>query len=916
MATAGRSHGFRTAILVSAVVIALSLAGTVARFYTDLLWYQDLGQQGVFWTTFWSSAATGAIFVTVLFLLLYGNALVARRMAPRAVLTEVHDLPIVQFEEALAQIRHRLEPYVSRILPLGCLFLAFTFGWGMSGQWPLFQLALNAVPFGEADPQFGRDIGFYVFSLPALRAIEQWLFGSLVLTLIVTLAVHVYDGAIRPWARLQGFAEHVKAHMSVLLALIVATRAWDYYLDMWELNFSPRGQVTGASYTDVHAQLPALKVLIVIALLSAVVLLFNIRQKGWRLPVMALGVWVGASILIGSVYPALVQQLRVAPNEIAAETPYIERNIAATRKAFGLEGVVGRSFPAKEDLTATDVIRDQVTLENMRLWDPQVIEEAYQQLQGIRPYYEFRDVDIDRYEIDGRLRQVVISVREMNHARLPEQARTWVNQHLVYTHGYGAVLSPVNESTSKGTPKFLVRDVPPVTVAGPQVKVPGIYFGETEDEYVVVNTGIEEFDYPVEDRNATTRYEGRSGVSVGGLARRIAFALRFGSLDLLLSQYITPDSRVLYMRSLRQRMDALAPWLALDDDPYPVVVDGKILWVIDGYTYSDRYPYSQTTGEGLSYLRNAVKTVIDAYDGTVTLYAFDPDDPILATWREIFPELVVGIEQCPQEVVEHFRYPEDLFRIQARVYENYHMLDPQTFYNKEDSWAIPRSGDGVMEPYYVLLRLPGEEELSFLMMQPFTPRNKDNMIAWMAAKSGPRDYGQRIVYNFPKQRLILGPAQVEAAINQDSVISPQLSLWNQRGSQVRFGNLLVIPLKDAVVYVRPLYLQAEQTAIPELTRVLVLYADQVVMAEDLRSALVAVFGEAHEAAGSGEPTPTPAAPTDDAVKEGAARAQEIYEQAIAAQRRGDWATYGRLLEELGDLLGQLAEPSLEATAAP
>lgn len=893
-------------ILAAILVVAFPILGSIARIATDYLWFADLGHAQVFMTRIYSELAVGVVAGLVAFALFYINMRVARGMAPRAVLTSVGDLP-PQVEEAIINARAKLTPYLDRALLWISLAFAIVLGASLAEHWETMRLALAAVPFGVTDPQFGRDVGFYVFTLPALRVIGDWLPGVLVLTLVATTLVHLLDGAIQPVARLKGFAPHVKAHLSVLLGLIVASKAFDYWLSIWELNFSPRGQVSGASYTDVHAQLPALRILIGIALVSAFILIVNIRFQGWRLPAIALGIWVGASILVGGAYPAIVQRFVVDPNEVEAEAPYIERNIASTRKAFGLDEIEIRPFPAAETLSAQDVLDNADTLDNVRQWDPSIVKQSYQQLQAIRPYYDFADVDIDRYPVDGVERQVLVSAREMNVEQLAEQAKTWVNRHLVYTHGYGLAMSPVNAADSRGLPQFLIGDIPPKSTADVKITQPAIYFGEDTTDYVVVNTGIKEFDYPQGDQNAETTYSGKAGIKIGSLPRRIAFALRFGASQILFSDYIDSESRVLFARDISTRLDRLAPWLWLDDDPYPVVAEGRIVWVIDGYTWSDRYPYAEPVSGQFNYMRNSVKVVIDAYEGTTTLYAFDETDPVLKAWSAVYPDLITPGSEIPDAVRAHFRYPEGLFSVQAEVYKTYHMTNPRTFYNKEDSWELPGERDAsAMQPYYVLMRLPGEAKEDFQMIMPFTPRNRDNMIGWMAAKSDPADYGKRVVYTFPKDRVILGPKQVTSRINADDTISPQLSLWNQRGSNVIFGNQLVIPLKESIVYIQPIYLQAEQTAIPQLTRVVVVYADKVEMAADLKTALLQVFGErpAEEPGGG-------VAPTADA-----ATAKDLYEKALAAQKAGDWAEYGRLIGELGTVLQELAGPSVPATTTP
>ncbi|MBE0417735.1 MAG: UPF0182 family protein [Coriobacteriia bacterium] len=897
-----------TIVILVVLIFGLPFLGWLATLFTDYLWFGDLGQEQVFVTIWLSRLATGAAFGVVAFTLLFVNARVARSMAPRTVLTSVADSIPDQFEEIVSQLRGSIGPIVDRVVLWASAGLAFFLGAAMSANWDIMRLALAAIPFGVNDPQFGRDIGFFVFTLPALRAIADWTIIVLVLTAVFTAVVHLVGGAIQPGARLKGFAPHVKAHLSVLLGLIVASKAFDYYLSVFELNFSPRGQVTGASFTDVNAQLPALRLLIAIALVSAVTLLVNIRFKGWRLPTIALGVWVGASLLAGSLYPSLVQQFRVAPTEASAEEPYIARNIEVTRRAYNLADVETRPFPAAETLTAEDVIANRATFDNVRLWDPAVAGQTYRQLQIIRTYYDFKDVDIDRYEIDGRMRQVLVSARELDTSQLAEQAQTWLNQHLVYTHGYGLVVSPSNESDARGLPNFWVGDIPPESIEDLEIEQPAVYFGEATTDYVVVNTGIAEFDFPVGEGRAETLYEGDAGVPVGAIGRRAAFALRFGAPQIIFSQYIESDSRVLFDRDLATRIAKLAPWLTIDSDPYPALVDGRIVWIVDAYTTSTHYPYSQYF-RGVNYVRNSVKVTVDAFDGTTTLWGFDPDDPILQAWSSIFPDLITDEAEIPDSVRRHFRYPEDLFSLQAEVYKTYHMTDPRDFYNKEDAWELPGEREGVpMQPFYVLMQLPGEPVEAFQMIQPFVPRNRDNMIGWMSVNCDPADYGKRVVYAFPQGRVILGPEQVGARINQDDIIAPQLTLWSQRGSDVIFGNMLVVPLEDSVVYVQPLYLRAEQTAIPELVRVLVVYADKVEMATDLEAALLAVFGE--------RPAPEPGEPGAPGLPADAARAQDLYVRALEAQRAGDWAEYGRLIEELGSVLQELAGPPAEETPGP
>jgi hypothetical protein len=892
---------------VAAIALALLLvaSGAIAELYTDVLWYDLLGQSAVFWRTLGWRWASGAVFALAFFAILFGNVSIARSTKPLRAVRQPGAVTL-PFEMTLERVRDTVGRIGGAVLLGASAVAAVIGGIAMAEYWEVFALAFSGGSFGAVDPQFGRDVGFYFFTLPALRTVQGWLTGVLVFTLLASAAIHVLNGSIRPWDRWRGFDPHVKAHLSVLGGLIIVVQAFGYWLSIFELNYSPRGQVVGASFTDVNAQVPAYTILIVIALLSGLALLVNIRIRGWRLPALAVGLWVGAAILVGGIYPSLVQQFRVSPNEVEAESPYIERNIAATRAAFGLDDIEVRAFAAEENLTAEDLPANAQTIDNVRVWDPNIVAQTYRQLQGIRPYYDFNDVDVDRYTIDGVRRQVLVSVREMNVARLADQAQTWVNQHLVYTHGYGIVVSPVNETSGQGYPLFIVRDIPPESGTDLEVTQPGIYFGEQVGNYVIADTDLPEFDYPVGSENAETSYSGSGGIEIGGAFRRAAFALRFSAPQILFSRYIRPDSQVLFRRSITERAAALAPWMVIDGDPYPTVIDGRIVWILDGYTVSDRYPYSQRYG-GISYIRNSVKMTVDAYDGTTTLYAFDPDDPLLAAWGRVFPGLLVDAAEMPEGVRAHLRYPVDLFTLQAEVYKTYHMLDPKVFYNKEDQWALPgegtEGGGAPMDPFYVLMELPDENREDFMLMMPFTPRTKANMIGWMAAKSDQDSYGERVVYTLPKQRLVLGPEQVEARVNQDPVISQQLTLWSQRGSGVIFGNLLVIPIEEAIVYIQPLYLQAEQTAMPQLTRVIVAYGDTVAMEVDLASALLRVFGEA-AVPDSGEVAADPAA------------AKDLYDRAIEAQRTGDWAAYGRLIEELGEVLGRLAGPAAETTDTP
>jgi hypothetical protein len=614
--------------------------------------------------------------------------------------------------------------------------------------------------------------------------------------------------------------------------------------------------------------------------------------------------WLGLS-LIGQVYPAAVQAFTVEPNELALERPFIEHNIRFTRYAYGLDRIQELDYQVTGELTSQDLQENQDTLENVRLWDWKPLRATYEQIQEIRTYYTFADVDVDRYSLDGRLRQVNLAVRELDIEQMREDARTWINQHLIYTHGYGLCLSPVTEVSEEGLPNLLVRDIPPRS-ATPKLEVarPEVYFGEEVTNYVILNTAEDEFDYPSGDENVYSRHQGSAGVLLGGVLRRLAFALRFNSTPIVLSNAIRPDSRVLFHRSLSDRVEMLAPMLWFDPDPYPVIADGRIVWLYDAYTWTDHFPYSSPKG-GLNYIRNSVKVAIDAYTGKTTFYVVDPGDPLIQTYQAVFPDLFTPVQEMDPVLREHWRYPEQLFRIQADLYGAYHMQDPRVFYNQEDLWQTPtevrESGQTEMSPYYVTIRLPGSEQPEFMMIRPYVPAGKQNMIAWLYADSDGSDYGQLGVYKFSKEALVYGPMQIESRIDQDPTISQQLTLWNQRGSSVNRGNLIVIPIDGSLLYIEPLYLQAEASRLPELKRVVVAYQNRVAMASSLSSGLAQMLaerpaGEEQFQAPGREQEPTEPLPSGVA---GLARSAQLhYEAAQKCLEEGDWTCYGQELQAL------------------
>jgi uncharacterized protein len=942
-------------LAVLAFVLLISLRG-IAGFYTDYLWFQELGFTEV-WRGLLVAKALPAVFFTgIFFVVLLANLIIADRLAPRV-------RPPGPEEDVVERYRQMIGPYTGRVRVGAAAFLALVAGSGLTAQWHQWVLFRNRVDFGVTDSQFRTDIGFYVFQLPFLRFIYEWSFAALVIVLIVTAVAHYLNGGIRVQGPLQRVTPQVKAHLSVILGAMALLKAYGYWLQRFELNFSSRGAVHGASYTDVGAQLPALHMLIVISVAAAVLFLVNIRLRGWVLPIIAVGLWSFVSVVIGGIYPAFIQRLQVEPNELQKERPYIGRNIKATRAAFGLEQVKVRDFAYKEDLGPADIQANRSTISDARLWDPHVLQDTYTQLQAQKPQYRFGDVDIDRYQVDGETRQIVLSARELNLDRLPSQ--TWQNRHLVYTHGYGIVASPSNGVTRDGRPDFLIKDIPPISDKF-EITQPALYYGEELTGYAFVRTKQEEFDYPKEPRDATTVYRGNGGVPVSNIMRRAAFFLRFGDFRILITDQITSGSRAIYLRDIRDRVKKAAPFLDYDADPYPVLLNGRVLWVIDAYTATDRYPYAQSYAAAsgrldaasdlqsrFNYVRNSVKATVDAYDGTVRFYEIrqgDRRDPIVAAYRKAFPKLFLDQSQMPAGLAEHLRYPEDLFRVQTDVFAEYHVTEAGAFYNRSRQWSIaqdPGSGKyqpsstpttltapapgpggraltvapaqrGRMAPYYLQMQLPGQTKESFLILQPYVPVSRDdrltNLLSFMVAKSDPGEYGTLEAYTMPTGQQVFGPAQVNAAIQNTPEISRELSLLDQRGSEVLQGSMLLIPVEDSILYIRPFYLQAEGgTQLPEFKFVVVVYGGRAVRGNTLQEALALHFPGLEP---GGQPPPSPGQPQapppagGENVASLLEQANQAYAEAQTALKAGDLAGYQRAVDRMADLIkrAQSAKP--------
>jgi uncharacterized membrane protein (UPF0182 family) len=891
-----RIHGPTWLILAIAAIALLSTAGQIMGFYADWLWFHEVQFTSVFVTVLQAEILVGLVTGLVFFALLYGNVALAWRLAPRDVLMVVDN-------DALGLPRPEiLEPYLQRLaLPVSAA-LALLASWLGTDRWELVLKALNPTPFGIRDPLFDHDVAFYVFQLPLWSSLYGWLMTVLILSGLAVTAVYFSARGIQISPGGVAISPRARGHLLGLAALVFLLKAAGYRLAMFDLLFSQRGVAFGAGYADVHAQLPVVKALVVLAGFVAVLCLVTIRLGTWRLLLGSFAALVAVAILGGVVYPGVMQRYRVSPNEIVTEKPYIDFNIRYTRLAYGLDNIEEREFPAEETLTLQDLRRNEATLKNIRLWDTAPLLATYSQLQEIRTYYKFSDIDVDRYQIDGEYRQVTLSPRELSSKDLP--SRIWINERLTYTHGYGAVVGPVNRVTREGLPEFWIKDIPPVASTGLRIARPQLYFSELGTDYVFVKTRAKEFDYPAGDHNVYTAYEGDGGIPLRSFWRKALFAAHLGDLKLLLSNDLTAESRVLLYRTIRERVERIAPFLRYDDDPYMVISGaGRIVWLLDGYTVSDGFPYSTPTRGLGNYVRNAVKVTVDAYDGAVHFYVADPADPLVRTTARIFPGLLQPLEAMPADLRAHLRYPERLFRVQAAMYAVYHMRDTQVFYNKEDLWSIPVvhgvGGDRAMDPYYLIMRLPGEAKEEFVLLIPFNPSKKDNLSAWLAARSDPPHYGKLVVYNFPKQKLIYGPRQIEARIDQDSFISQQLTLWNQRGSQVIRGNLLVIPIERSLVYVEPLYIAAEKGQLPELKRVIVGFGDRIAMEETLEGAIARVFG-----GGPSPPAETATPPRSTTGADGSVKALLDAAAAALARASEELRRVGEALQRLRDAGGR------------
>ena len=935
-------------LIIGLGLVAILLCWSGFSIYPDWLWFGNLDFSPVFWTMLFSKFGFGLMIWFLLVLTIGLNLYAAERLSSAAgseAALNITDEFMSQFGLSARGIKS--------LGIAAVLFLSVYIASKFSVQWEILMRYFYQQPFGSTDPVFGRDIGYYLFSLPFYIFVQNGLLVLFIIAAIAAMVWYLKNGALKiegEFSQAEGVPPSfpkitidpiVKKHLVFLGGVIVLLLAWGFYLKKFGVLYSTHGPAFGAGYTDVHIRIMAYNVLILISLGFAGVLFLNAFNFRMKLIGVSAAIWIGAVLILSTLLPMLVQKLVVKPNELAKESPYIGHNIEYTRKAYNLDKIKEVNFKVNDNLTAKDLEKHDVTIQNIRIWDERPLLQTYRQIQSIRLYYDFNNVDVDRYEIDNQYRQIMLAARELVVNKLPAQANTWVNRHLIYTHGYGLAASPVNEVTPEGLPRLFVKDLPPSFEPDLEVTRPEVYYGEKTDEYVLVKTKAKEFDYPKGDKNVYATYEGKGGIPIKSFFRRLLYAIEFLDPQILFTTYLSPESRIMYNRTILRRTRAIAPFLDYDGDPYLVVSKGKLIWMQDAYTTSDMYPYSRRsygrfTDKRLNYIRNSVKVTIDAYTGDVAFYMMDEKDPIVKTYARIFPDLFKPFSQMPADLKKHIRYPKDLFKIQMETYTKYHMEDVQVFYNQEDLWQIPDELYGErrqeMEPYYIIVKLPGEEKEEFFLMTPFTPSKKDNMIGWLAARSDLPDYGNLLVYKLSKDKLVYGPMQIEARVDQQTEISRELSLWGQRGSRVIRGNLLAIPVGETFVYVEPVYLEAIQeesrsnsagalkpggsvksrpgrgpvrsqpdtraAALPELKRVIVAFGNRVIMEENLDKALRKILSQQI----ASEVPASPSGVKTEGVSGLAVSALKHYNAAKDYLRRGDWAGYGRELESLEKIL--------------
>ena len=942
-------------IIIGIGIVGVLLLWVGMSVYPEWLWFENLGFSPVFWTMLLSKFGFGLMVWLLLALIIGMNIYVANRLNPD-VGTGGDFKAANDYVSQLGLPAATLKTLVTAFI----LFLTFYIASKGSTQWDLLMRYLYQQPFGSSDPVFNRDIGFYLFSLPFYIFIQSGLLILFFVAALATMGWYLKNGALKiegDFSRVQGaqptmpkitLAENVKKHLIFLGGIVVLLLTWSFRLKIFELLYSAQGPAFGASYTDVHIKVLAYKVIVLVSIGFAAVLLISAFRYRAKLILISAGIWIGVVLVLGTGLPILIQKFIVTPNELAKESPYIAYNIDYTRRAYNLNKIKEVNFEVNDQLSGQDLEQHDVTIQNIRIWDERPLLQTYRQIQAIRLYYDFHNVDVDRYLVNNQYRQIMLTARELVVNKLPPQANTWVNRHLTYTHGYGLAANPVNEVTNEGLPRLFIKDLPPSFEPDMRIVRPEIYYGEKTDQFVLVKTKAREFDYPKGDKNVYTTYQGKGGIHINSFFRRLLFAIEFLDPQILFTTYLNPDSRIMFNRQINRRTNSIAPFLDYDGDPYLVVSKGKLYWIQDAYTTSAMYPYSRRSHgtskkRWINYIRNSVKVTIDAYNGDVVFYMIDEKDPIVRTYARIFPDLFKPFKEMPAELQEHIRYPKDLFKIQMETYTKYHMEDVQVFYNQEDLWQIPDEVYGErrqkMEPYYIIIKLPEEQKEEFFLMTPFTPSKKDNMIGWLAARCDLPNYGNLLVYKLPKEKLVYGPMQIEARVDQQTEISRELSLWGQRGSRVIRGNLLAIPVSETFIYVEPVYLEAIQeenqesptgtpqpgggakpqragarahpqqkearaASLPELKRVIVALGNRLIMEENLDKALSSIL-EVEITRKQPASVVIPQIKGEGLSKLGV-RALDHYNKAKEYLRNGDWAGYGRELENLEKTLKEIS----------
>ena len=876
-------------LFIFIIAILLIILGV----YAEWLWFESLNYLSVFKTVLFSKITLGAAVFISFFIFLLLNFMILKRRA---------DI-----------VHQKIYLVIIFIVSLFAGLLSTTY-------WFTVLRFLNYVNFGFVDPIFRNDIGFYIFVLPFYNFVLGILLFLLAAILTMTAVTYLFTiktkkapkpdikegmsfGFEQPFQQIKiEIPKKGRSHLAFLGGLLLIIFAAFFYLKRYSILFSQRGAVFGAGFTDITITLPLYTILAALTVITAFIAFAYIYNQNTKLLVGSIALILVVSFG-GNIVAGAVQSLYVQPNEFNLEEPYIKQNIKHTLFAYDLNNVDTRDFPVTYDLTINDINKNKATIDNVRLWDWRPLLTTNRQIQLFRTYYEFLDVDVDRYKLDNKLRQIMVSPRELDQNQLADKAKTWVNEKLVYTHGYGVVVSPVNKVSNEGLPELFVKDIPSkVEYKELRIAQPRIYFGEQSNDFIIVNTKSNEFDYPLGNENVFTSYNGTDGIKLSNILKKAIFSTKLGSLNLFISSAVTKESKVLLNRDIIERATALAPFLQYDTDPYVVINDGKLFWIIDAYTTSNEFPYSENIG--INYIRNAVKVVIDAYNGNADFYIIDKEDPLIQNYAKIFPKLFKDFEDMPHGLKEHIRYPEDLMRVQMRIYGTYHMKDPQVFYNREDVWRTPNeiysSNEVELRPYYIILKLPDAEKEGFFLITPLIPRGKENMVAWFVAHSDPDNYGKLEVFRLSKQELTYGPMQIEARIDQDTEISQLLTLWDQQGSEVIRGNLLTIPLEQSFLYIEPVYLKASAAgALPQLKRVIVAYEDKVTMEKTLQDALEVIFKGKIEKAKKKESVQMP-----ETLPEKFKQASDLYKESQDALTQGNFAEYAEKIEELGRILNQ------------